>query len=150
MKQIITVLLAVVCTAVIVSSSGCASKAGSTVNLETEINTTQLTNYGKVFYAVVRADSEKDFVRATYESVYNSFLEDKDPTNIFISPDNDSISKTIKVPSGSSVSVYFLFSKPGGKAWKYRIKKLDKDMTYTFHLGENYIQKVKAGSSLLF
>ncbi|QSH41071.1 type VI secretion system lipoprotein IglE [Lentisphaerota bacterium ZTH] len=150
MRKVVSGIAVLACIAAVVSFSGCATKTASFVDLETEINTTQLTNSGKVFYAVVRADSEKDFVRATYESIYNSFLEDKEATNIFISPEDDSLSKTIKIPAGSSVSVYFLFSKPGGKAWKYRIKKLDKDMTYTFYLGDNYIQKVEAGNSSIF
>lgn len=147
MKNLMRIFAVYVSAICVVCLSGCFS--GTTVEMDAEINTTRKTNDGKVFYAVIRTDSEKDYVRASYESVYKSFLEYKGGNNIFISPVKENTSKTIEVQAGESISIYFLFSKPGGKAWKYRIKKLDKDQTYTFYLGENYIKKVEVGRGLL-
>ncbi|MCP4176319.1 MAG: hypothetical protein GY756_00965 [bacterium] len=125
--------------------SGCLSQTpDNKVNLELNIKNNQITNNGRVFYVVIRKDSAKDFTGATYETIYNNFLNTKDGENIFVAPSNLTITKDILIPKGQSVSVYFMFSTPGGKSWKYRITNIYQDESYTFDLGKNYIKTVNA------
>jgi hypothetical protein len=123
--------------------TGCLSRAPENyVSLELNFQNNQLTNNGKVFYVVVRQDTQQEFTSATYESVYNKFLDQKSGENIFIMPSNSTVSKDLIIPKCESVSLYFMFSSPGGKSWKFRISSLKNDETYNFDLGKNFIKNV--------
>jgi predicted component of type VI protein secretion system len=125
--------------------SGCASRLPEDYSeLVININSDQVTNGGTSFYAIVKADSDNEYINASYSSLHDDFLNIPKKAKVFITPaENTSIKSSFIFKKSDEISVYFMFSHKGSKNWKYRINGLSKGKIFNFILGRNSIKKVE-------
>ncbi len=126
---------------------GCSSRRPPPPQMLLQVQTDKTTNDGQLFYLIVRAVTDKQFLSESYQSVAAAvFADPPDKTVIGSHVVLPGLSQTFQViqPEETPVAFYFLFTNPGDQ-WK---KILDQPLakTYNIKIGNDHINITPARS----
>jgi predicted component of type VI protein secretion system len=140
MRTLLGVILSL---CIVVSSLGCSSRRPPPPQMKLHVHTDAATNDGQLFYMLVRAVSDKQFLTESYQTVAGIvFADPPDKTVVGTHVILPGTTQDLQVlqPEESPVAFYFLFTDPGDQ-WKrildqplakaYDIKIHKSDITIT-------------------
>ncbi|HQN20298.1 MAG TPA: hypothetical protein PKV86_14195 [Syntrophobacteraceae bacterium] len=123
----------VLATAVVVSGFGCSSRRPPPPQMKLHVQSDRATNDGQLFYLVVRAIGDKQFLTDSYQAVAGIVFADPPDKTIIAShvilPGEKQEFQMIQ-PEESPVAFYFLFTSPGDQ-WK---KILDQPLASAYNI----------------
>jgi len=130
--------------AAVVSFSGCASRRPPPPQMKLYVQSDTATNDGQLFYLMVRAVSDKQFLTESYETVASIvFADPPDKTVVgthVILPGNRQ-ELHVTQPEESPVAFYFLFTHPGDQWKKIMDQPLAKAYNIKIHKNDVSISK---------
>jgi predicted component of type VI protein secretion system len=133
--------------AAVVSFSGCASRRPPPPQMKLHVQSDTTTNDGQLFYLVVRAVTDKQFLTESYDTVAGLvFADPPDKTVVgthVILPGNRQ-ELHVTQPEESPVAFYFLFTHPGDQWKKIMDQPLAKAYNIKIHKNEVSIGKSRS------
>ena len=130
MGRLLGVILSI---AAVLSCMGCSSRRPPPPQMKLHVQSDSATNDGQIFYMVVRAVGDKQFLTESYQTVAGMVFADPPDKTIVgshvVLPGNIQELQVIQ-PEESPVAFYFLFTNPGDQ-WK---KILDQPLALAYNI----------------